>query len=1150
MSRPLDPRLLRAVPALRPFALLIGASQFIGALLILAQAGLLASTIVAVFAHHEYGRGLMIRLLLLAGVGVSRAVLSGVQEFVAARASVRVRADLRRSTLAAIVRLGPSWAQAQPNGRLINATGPGFDALDGYVSRALPAVIATAVVPGAVLARIAVADWQSGLLLLVMLPLVPFFMALVGVTTKRRVQRQYTLLTRLAGHFVDLLRGLTTLKIYGQDARQERTVRAATEQYRKQTMAALRISFLSSLVLDLVAALSVAVVAVDVGLRLRGDSLSFSTALIVLLLAPELFAPLRAMGANYHASQEGNTAASAALDIIDEAPACLDRESTAEVLASGRLALHAVSVCHPGRAQPALDRVQLCLRLGELTVLGGMSGAGKSTILAALMGFLRPRSGEVLVGVGDNDLDLATVDADSWRRNLAWLPQRPVPSQVTIADEVRLGDPGADDVAVSSVCRECHTPPPNTVLGEDGRWVSAGQRRRIALARVLLRARAVHGRGAVPIVLLDEPSEDLDRETELVVAGVISSLAGWTTAVVATHSPLLTALADRHVTLADGRIVGDVDQQPVRAELVDDAAVTVAVPAAGPALAPDLRLPRLRDLARGEGVRGRLAVAGALSALAGLAGLGLTASSMWLISRAAQHPNVQVLAIAVVGVRMFAIARALLRYAERLSTHDGALRLLAGLRVRVFGALRPLAPSTLGGHGRGDLLRRFVGDVDGVQDGLVRAFVPLCGAVATAVGAVLLAGALAPAAGAALAAALLLGGVITPLIAGRASGDLGPLVALAGRRDALAAAAVEALPELVAYGAAERAVADIGDVDDAIARRSTRPALAASSGVLVSTATAALGLPAVLLAGASAVHGGRLAAVSLGVLAVCVLVGFEAVTPLPAAFAAWARCRAGLARVAVILAAEPSVAEPTSPAPVPAGPFGLLAEDLGLAPAPSAAAVLHGAALQVSAGTRVAVVGPSGCGKSTLLAAALRLLPVTAGALDVVGDRAVALSALAAADVPPLLAGSLQGDHVFDATLRDNLRVVRPEALDTELDDVARRSGLTDFLSSLPSGWSTPAGPDGAALSGGQRQRLLLARALLADPHVLVLDEPTAHLDAVTEQGVLRDLLDATAGRTVLMSTHRRLLPGQVDDVLRIEDGALVPESALATALR
>ena len=290
MSRPLDPRLARAVPAVRPFLGALGACQVLGALLIVAQATLLASAVVAVFAHHEYGHPLLVRLVLLACVGLTRALLGSGQEFLSARASVRVRAGLRRATLDAIVRLGPAWAQRQPTGRLVNATGPGLDALDGYVTRALPALVAATIVPVVVLARIRLADWQSGLLLLFMLPLVPVFMALVGVTTKRRVQRQYELLTRLAGHFVDLLRGLTTLTDLRPGA-PAGTHRARRDRaVPQQTMSALRIAFLSALVLDLVAALSVAVVAVDVGLRLRGESLSFTTALIVLLLAPELFA--------------------------------------------------------------------------------------------------------------------------------------------------------------------------------------------------------------------------------------------------------------------------------------------------------------------------------------------------------------------------------------------------------------------------------------------------------------------------------------------------------------------------------------------------------------------------------------------------------------------------------------------------------------------------------------------------------------------------------------------------------------------------------------------------------------------------------------------------------------------------------------------
>ena len=1134
MGKPVDPRLVRQAPACRTLLAQLGVLHAVGGVLTIAQATVLARAIVDVFTGRAGVGAIGGGLVALAGTGLTRALLGGVQEWLTARASLAVRAQLRTATLAAIVRLGPAWAQRQEPGRLVNATGPGLDGLDGYVTRALPALVSSAIVPALVLARITWADWQSGVILIVLLPLVPLFMALVGLTTRRLVARQYAVLARMAGQFLDLLRGLTTLRIYGQAEAQEGTVRRATDAYRRQTLAALRVAFLSGLVLDLLAALSVAVVAVDIGLRLRAGSVGFDPALLVLLLAPELFAPLRAMGAQHHANEEGSAAAGAALDLIDEAPApaggAASGSSTGEVRMSG------VTVRYPGREVPALSAASLILRAGEITALAGPSGAGKSTLLAVLEAFVVPEEGTVRAGA----VTLAEADPDAWRARTAWLPQRPRPSQPTVADEVRLGNPAATDAAVAAAGRACHAPDPSVALGEDGAAVSAGQRRRIALARVLLRAQCVRAAGGVPLVLLDEPSEDLDRGTEAVVAAVLEELRGWAIVVVATHSAALLAQADAIVTVTGGHVGAPARtvRTPAAAAppLLDDEPGRAAAVADEPVVRPY----RLRDLVREAGATRRLVLAAVLSVAATLSGLALIASSTWLISRAAQHPNVQALSIAVVGVRTFAITRALLRYFERLATHDGALRMLAALRVRVFAALRPLPPGVLGTYGRGDLLRRFVGDVDGAQEGLVRAVVPAAGALAGALGAIVLATSLAPLAGLALAVGVLAGGVLVPAAAYWSAGDGDRLVRLAGERDRRCAALVEALPELVAYGRARTEIDLAAAGDAALARAARRPALAAALGTAGGAAAAAGTLVAVLAAAAASVRSGSLPVVEVGVLAVCVLSAFEAMAALPAAFVAWARCRAGLRRVAEVTGRRPAFPEPAAPTPAPAGPHGLRARHAVLAPAPGAADVLRGADLDVTPGTRVALVGASGCGKSTLLAAALRLLPLRDGRLAVTaGAGSVELGRLRAADVPPLIAGSLQGDHVFDVTLRDNLRVVRPAATEDDLDAVARRAGLLELVRSLPGGWSTTAGPDGAALSGGQRQRLLLARALLADPDVLVLDEPTAHLDEDTERIVLDDLLDATAGRTVLLTTHRRLADGRVDRVVHLADGQL-----------
>ena len=1132
MSRPIDPRLLGALPRVRTLLAGLTVLQAVGGVLSVAQAILLADIIGAQFVPHR--PGVTGRLILLGAVGVARAAVAAGQEWAAARSAADLAAGLRSLTLSAIVRLGPAWSARQPAGRLLTAAGTGLEAVEGYVTRALPTMVASCVVPPLVFVAIAVADWQSAVVLLVVLPLIPVFMVLVGMTTRRRMVRQYAALTALAGHFLDLVQGLTTLKIYGQAHRQRETVERDAENYRRTTMGMLKMAFMSGLVLDLVATLGIAVVAVDVGLRLDAGHLTLTRALVVLLLAPELFAPLRAVGAQFHANEAGQAAIGAALDIVGESgPAPVDGCTDAGLFTGG-LRFEGVSIRYPDRSGRALDDVWLDVAAGQVVGIQGMSGAGKSTLLASVLGFA---AGESVSRSTDEGWVAATAtDPRLWRASLAWVPQHPAPTQSTVADEVRLGDPAATPAEVNAALRECRAPEGGTSLGEDGRLVSAGERRRVALARVLLRARRVMASGQVPIVLLDEPSEDLDEATQSVVLAVIAGLSGRATVLIASHSETVLATADTRVVLAAGRVTSVAHQRPVR----DHALLTAPEQARRVGADTGVTAPPSRHLLRSPARR--LVVPAFISGAAGLCGLALTATSIWLICRAAERPNVQALALAVVGVRTFALGRALLRYAERLTGHDAALRLVRDVRGLVFAGLIPLAPAGLDAFRRGDLLRRFATDVDAVQEGLVRAAIPTAGAVITSVGATCFAAVIEVRAGLLLGAGLVAAIALLPLATTSLAGSGASAAGLSATRDARTCATVEGLAELTAYGAAEAAVSDIGELSSRAVQAARRSAAAAGAGSLLTGLLAALTLVALLTVG---VQARGVAPVSLGLLLACVLAGFDAVTPLPAAFAAWGRFTAARNRVRELIERPPVM--PVGRRTAPNGRTGLHAARLDLAATADGPLLVAGLTLTMAPGQRVAVMGASGCGKSTLLAAAMRLHPIAGGNLWVTGDVPVALAAVSETSVPALIAGSLQGDHVFNVSLRDNLRVVLPGASDSQLEDVAAAVGLLAFVRGLPGGWSTNAGPDGCAVSGGERQRLLLARALLAEPSILVLDEPTAHLDAVTEQTVLNGLFGARA-QTMLISTHRGLPENSYDTLLEFRDSRLVEREPIPTS--
>lgn len=543
--KPLDPRLLTYAGTTRIFLLASVALGAATAGLIIAQATLLAGMLTRAFLGGATLGDLRVPMLLLLAVIGGRTLVAWLQEVAAHRSSAAVKSQLRGRLLAHAMRLGPRWLSGERSGELATLATRGIDALDDYFSRYLPQLVLAVIVPVAVGARILLGDWLSAVTIAVTLPLIPVFAILVGLTTQRKMDRQWRTLSALAAHFLDVVAGLPTLKIFGRARAQAGKIREVTGRHRRATMSTLRIAFLSALVLELLSTLSVALVAVSIGLRLVEGGLGLETALLVLVLAPEAYLPLRQVGAQYHASVEGLTAAGRIFEVIETPMPDPGTRTDVPDPAHATIRLDGVTVDYGGRDVPALDGFSLTVHPGETVALTGPSGAGKSTVLAVLLGFVTPCAGQVLI---DWD-ELADLDPDAWRARIAWVPQRPHLFAGTVAGNIRLGRPDASDAEVRDAAGAANAlefidalpAGLDTPLGERGSGLSAGQRQRIALARAFLRD--------APLLLLDEPTSNLDAESEAAVLDAVRRLSASRTVVLVAHRPALAALADRVVHL-------------------------------------------------------------------------------------------------------------------------------------------------------------------------------------------------------------------------------------------------------------------------------------------------------------------------------------------------------------------------------------------------------------------------------------------------------------------------------------------------------------------------------------------------------------------------------------------------------------------------
>ncbi|TCO64517.1 thiol reductant ABC exporter subunit CydD [Actinocrispum wychmicini] len=1008
--------------------------SFLTAMALVAQAWSLSSALT--------GHGM---LWVLAVAVVARALLGWATQVVAARAAAGAKEELRASVVSTAMDCGPEWITEQGPASLTVLATKGLDALDGYFTSYLPALVNAAVVPVSVGAAVLFADWPSAVVVAVTLPLVPVFAILIGLWTKTRVAEAADASARLSAHMLELIRALPVLTAFRRASAQAAAVRRVSDQHRRTTLSTLRAAFASALVLELVATLSVAVIAVIIGVRLVSGELTLSVGLFVLILAPECYFPLRAAGAAHHASEDGLEAVRRVHGLLGPRRPVDSRYQPGE-----QVSVRVKELRVARRAGFAPDGISFELRPGELVRLDSASGSGKSTTIAALLGFVRPDAGSI-------EID-GCADDEAWRRIVAWVPQRPAFACETVADELRLA---VSDRNVPPTVPELREVADLAVAGHllERRVIelSTGERQRVAIARALLRVR----RGA-RVLLLDEPTAQLDSATAGRVMAAIHQVRDDGVAVLlATHrKTAVTQEAPEPVAVATSTM---------------DSSGTTAKP----------RLTR------------RMVFGALLGAFALASGVALTATSAWLIAKAAEQPPILTLSVAIVGVRTFGLARAGLRYAERLVTHDAAFRAAIDLRVRLWDRLVALGPARTAGMARGEGLRKLVDDVDTVRDLTPRVLVPpLVAAVVCGI-AVTIQAVISPVAGLALAVAVLLGGIGAPWLARTL--EHRATLALAENRRQIAAtilALLEAAPELIVFGADRQWRADIEAQDAELTARARRQAFGAGAATALIT----------LVTGAAAVVG---AASGNPVLALVPLALVEVLAMLPPATQHRAALYTAYTRLGTLLD------ETLEPHGQPNRGVGISLKNVDVRWPGAVEPSLRDVTLDIPAGAHVAVLGPSGAGKSTLLALLLGFLPAERGV----------------AQVPERVAWCPQEPQLVSTTIRENLRLGDPHACDEQLADALTRAGLGRWRSRL----GERVGP----VSGGEADRLALARALVAVPHsdLVVLDEPTAHLDVGTARTVLAGLAESLRGRTLIHVTHRPEEAVEADMVIRVAQG-------------
>jgi len=1172
----IDPRLLKQVQSSRTalgFTITLG---FVGGVFTVILAWILSRVIEGIFLGGQDLRESVPLLGLLLVLFLGRAIMLWAGEISAKRVALRVKTSLREKLYAHIQKLGPLYTRGERTGELVNTATEGIEALDAYFSAYLPQLVLAALVPLTFLFFVFPLDRLSGLVLLLTAPLIPVFMVLIGDRADAVTKRQWRTLSRMSAHFLDVLQGLTTLKLFGRSRAQIGVIRQVSKQFRERTMGVLQVAFLSALVLEMVATLSTAIVAVEIGLRLLYGRMAFEQALFVLLLAPEFYLPLRLLGTRFHAGVAGVTAAGRIFEVLDTKPETGDSKPIHPISYDpSSVNFSHVSYTYPdGRV--ALQDISFNIEPGQKVALVGPSGAGKSTIAALLVGWM-----ESAITPFPSQSDRPALPSPIGRRfggEVAWLPQNPYLFNDTIVANIRIArqDAGIEDVIAAAKAAHAHefieTFPQryDTLIGERGARLSGGQAQRIALARAFLMD--------VSFVVLDEPTANLDPELEVQLTESINRLLEGRTALIIAHRLNTIRNADKIIVLDQGRMVQQGTYEELAAQdglfqsMVDKTrnqgestefrslnsaisnvpSATLSTPQATFAALPFPLSPFRSTLSRLlPFLRPHLswvALSVTLGFLTITSSIGLLGTSAYIISAAALQPSIAVLQVSIVGVRFFGITRGLFRYLERLTSHQTTFRVLAQLRVWFYERLEPLAPARLQQYRSGDLLTSIVGDINSLENFYIRVIAPPLTALLVALLAGFLLMGYAPKLALTLWIFLALAGILLPGWTFRLARGLG--AETRESRAVLSSAlidGIQGLPDLLAFGRGPDQLQRIRDLGRRLAQIQARYArLSGLESALMNLLTN-LGMWAVLVVTIPLVVSGQIDGVYLAVIVLITLSSFEAVQPLPLAAQNLEENLRAAGHLFDIVDTQPAVVTPASPRLVPED-TNLTVKDLAFNYLSQATSFrsqkfdtpsfrLHISSFTLSPGKRIAIVGPSGSGKTTLFNLLLRFWDYQEGEITFGGQD---VRGLDPETLRTRFAMVAQHTHLFNASLRENLLIAKPDATEAEIVQAAQAAQIHEFIENLPRRYDTFIGEQGLLLSGGERQRVAIARALLKNTPILLLDEPTANLDALTEQEVLSTIHKLMRDRSTLLVTHRLVGMNWMNEILVLRDGSII----------